>query len=68
MFAFFANQPGPQKVDGEPTVSVADLTSMFKKKKFPDGWETWPKTRRDWVTNTMDLVLAAGKEYLKYTA
>ena len=68
MLAFLANKPGAQKVDGEPAVLVADLTAMFKEKKFPDGWETWPKTSKDWVTNTTGLVLAAGKEYLRHKA
>ena len=68
LLAFLANKPGTQKIDGEPAVLVADLTAMFKEKKFPDGWETWPKTSKDWVTNTTGLILAAGKEYLRHKA
>jgi hypothetical protein len=65
LMAFFANKPGAQKVDGEPAISVADLTSMFKDKQFPPGWETWKKTSTDWVKNTTALLIDAGKEYLK---
>jgi hypothetical protein len=67
LMAFFANNPGAQKVDGEPAISVADLTSMFKDKKFPEGCQTWKKTRADWVKNTTALLLEAGREYLKLT-
>jgi hypothetical protein len=65
LMAFFANKPGVQKVDGEPAISVQDLTSMFKDKKFPEGWQTWKKTRADWVKNTTALLLDAGREYLR---
>jgi hypothetical protein len=63
LFAFLANKPGSQEVDGEPTVAVDDLQAMFIDKKFPDGWETWKKTRRDWVKNTTGLLLSAVKEF-----
>jgi hypothetical protein len=46
-------------VDGEPTVSVEDLTLMFRDKRLPDGWETWPKTRSGWVKNTLALAHSA---------
>lgn len=65
MLAFLANKPGGQQVDREPAVSVTDLTAMFKDKRFPNGWQTWPKTSKDWVSNTTALVIAAGAEYMK---
>jgi hypothetical protein len=41
---------------------------MFKEKKFPPGWETWPKTRADWVKHTLALLQAAGKEFVPFLA
>ena len=68
LFAFLAHQPGAQKVDGEPAVSVADLRAMFVDKRFPAGWDSWTKTKLDWVTNTTGLLVSAGKEYLRLKA
>jgi hypothetical protein len=65
LFAFLSHEPGARQVDGEPAVSVADLTAMFRDKKFPAGWEAWPKTSHDWVVNTTGLMIAAGHEYLR---
>lgn len=59
LFAFFTHKPGAQPVDGEPTLSVEDLRAMFEHKRFPDGWETWKKTRTDWVKHTVALVKGA---------
>jgi hypothetical protein len=63
LFAFVANKPGARKVDGEPTVDVSDLKTIFLDKRLPDGWETWKKNRVDWVKNTTGLLLSAAKEY-----
>lgn len=63
LFAFVANRPGARKVDGEPTVEVSDLKTMFLEKRLPDGWESWKKLRGDWVKNTTGLLLSAAKEY-----
>ena len=38
---------------------------MFVDKRLPEGWQTWKKTRLDWVRNTTALALAAGREYLR---
>jgi len=38
---------------------------MFVDKRLPDGWETWKKSRIDWVTNTTGLLISAANEYLK---
>lgn len=65
LFAFVANKPGARKVDGEPTVEVGDLKTMFLDKRLPDGWKTWKKNRVDWVKNTTGLLLSAAKEYHK---
>lgn len=63
LFAFFANKPGAEEVDGEPTLAVDDLKLMFLEKRLPVGWETWKKSRHDWVKNTTGLVKSAREEY-----
>ena len=63
LFAFLVNKPGAREIDDEPAVSVEDLKTMFVDKRLPDGWETWKKTRLDWVRNTTGLVISARKEY-----
>ena len=63
LFAFLANKPGAKEVEGEPVVALQDLKSMFVDKRLPAGWETWQKSRLDWVTNTTALLIGAGKEY-----
>ncbi len=65
LFAFLVNKPGAKKVDGEPALDVADVELMFVEKRLPAGWETWKKSRADWVTNTTGLLLAAAHEYRK---
>jgi hypothetical protein len=67
LFALVANKPGAREVDGEPTVSLADLESMFVQKRLPPGFETWRKTRADWVRNTIHLAAEAAKEYSRLT-
>ena len=63
LFAFLVNKPGAKEVEGEPAVAVQDLKAMFVDKHLPDGWETWKKSRIDWVRNTTSLLISAGKEY-----
>jgi hypothetical protein len=65
LFAFLANRPGAKdkEVRGEPAVAVEDLKAMFVDKRLPNGWETWKKTRADWVKNTTGLMISARKEY-----
>ena len=63
LFAFLANKPGAKEVEGEPAVAVQDLKVMFVDKRLPDGWETWKKSRIDWVSHTTGLLISAGKEY-----
>ena len=63
LFAFLANQPGAKELDGEPAVAVQDLKSMFVEKRLPDGWQSWKKSRVDWVTNTTGLLISAAKAY-----
>jgi hypothetical protein len=65
LFAFLANKPGTMLVDGEPAISVDDLKSMFVDKRFPPGWETWRKTRLDWVKNTTGLMVSAAAHYVE---
>jgi hypothetical protein len=70
LFAFFANKPGAEELDGEPALAVEDLRLMFVDKRLPAGWETWKKSRIDWVKNTTALFESAREEYkrLKQTA
>jgi hypothetical protein len=63
LFAFLVNKPGAKEVDGEPALAVEDLQAMFVDKHLPDGWETWKKSRADWVRNTTGLLVSAAKEY-----
>jgi hypothetical protein len=64
LFAFLAHKADARSIDGEPAISTTDLRAMFIDKRFPEGWETWKKTRADWVTNTTSLLISAGKHYL----
>jgi hypothetical protein len=59
------NKPEAHEDDGEPTIAVSDLETMFVQKRLPSGWELWRKTRVDWVKNTTALLISAGGEYLK---
>jgi hypothetical protein len=63
LFAFLANKPDAKTVEGEPALDVGDLKAMFVDKHLPDGWENWKKSRKDWVTNTVALVLSAHEAY-----
>lgn len=64
LFAFFANRTEAKEIDGEPTLPLKDIESMFVHKRLPEGWETWRKTRADWITNTTALIVSASKAYL----
>ncbi len=68
MAAFLANSPNTTQVrhglGSEPAYSVAELTMMFKDKKFPPGWENWKKTSADWAVSTAALAASAEKEVL----
>jgi hypothetical protein len=63
LFAFLANKPGAREVEGEPAVAVGDLRAMFVDKHLPEGWETWKKSRIDWVRDTTGLLISAAKAY-----
>jgi hypothetical protein len=65
LFAFLANKPSAEEVDGEPAVAVEDLKLMFVEKRLPAGWETWKKSRIDWVKNTKSLYDSAKEEYAR---
>lgn len=65
LFAFLANQPGRQDIDGDPAVALDDLLAMFRDKRLPDGWRNWKKSRGDWVIHTTALLLGAAREYLR---
>ena len=64
LFAFLANSPRTQQLDGEPALSLEDIESMFVHKRFPEGWAGWRKTRASWIANTTGLIVSAGKAYL----
>lgn len=61
LFAFFADKPG--RPSDEPALPVEDLRLMFVEKRLPEGWETWKKTRKDWIASTTRLVLSAARAY-----
>lgn len=65
LFAFLANKPDAEEVDDEPAVAVDDLKLMFVDKRLPAGWETWKKSRIDWVKNTKRLYDSAKEEYAR---
>ena len=65
LFAFLANKPGAEEVDGEPAIAVEDLKLMFVDKRLPAGWESWKKSRIDWVKNTKHLYDSAKEEYAR---
>lgn len=67
LFAFFANKPGAQEVEGEPALAVEDLKLMFVDKQLPAGWETWEKSAIDWIQNTRGLQDSAREEYHRLT-
>jgi hypothetical protein len=63
LFAFLANKPGAEKLEGEPALAVQDLKLMFVDKQLPAGWETWEKSAFDWIRNTKALEASAREEY-----
>jgi hypothetical protein len=63
LFAFLANSPRTQELDGEPALSLDDVRGIFVDKRLPDGWESWRKSRGDWVGYTAHLVRNAHKEF-----
>src|SRR5207248_2138336 len=73
LVAFLANSPKTVRIGGEPAFAVDDLTPMFATpeggsaadRRFPAGWETWKKTRFDWVVGTAYLMHSAWVEYEK---
>ena len=68
LFAFLAHAPNTKAIDGEPALSLDDVEAMFVRKQLPNGWETWKKTRADWVVHTTFLALGADKEYRRLRA
>jgi len=65
LFAFLANSPKTTNTEGEPALSVDDLTAMFKDKVLPQGWQEWKKTSHEWVVSTTALLHAAAVRYIK---
>ena len=63
LFAFLSNDPETAKRDGEPALSLGHVQSMFIQKELPPGWQTWKKSRVDWVLHTTALLLSAAAEY-----
>jgi len=63
LFAFLAQDPNTKEIEGEPSLSLDRVQGMFVQKRLPDGWQTWKKSRADWVVHTTALLLSAGKEY-----
>jgi hypothetical protein len=68
LFAFLTHDPNTRDIDGEPALSLDRVQGMFVQKQLPQGWQTWKKSRVDWVVHTTALLLAAGKEYHQLSA
>lgn len=66
LFAFLKNRPGAKEIAGEPALLLEDLRLMFVEKRLPDGWDSWKKTRIDWLINSAALMISAGKAYLAH--
>ena len=64
LFAFLAKSPATKEFDRQPALALEDVESMFVDKRLPKGWETWKKTRADWILNTTALMISAGRAYL----
>ena len=67
LFAFLSHDPETTELDGEPALSLGHVRSMFIQKELPDGWQTWKKSRADWILHTTALLLSAAKEYHRLT-
>jgi hypothetical protein len=65
LFALLAHDPATKQIDGEPALFLDHVQAMFVQKHLPEGWQSWKKTRSDWVVHTTALLLCAGKEYLQ---
>jgi hypothetical protein len=63
LFAFLAHSPRTKEIEGEPALSIDEVKAMFVDKRLPDGWQTWKKSRADWVMHTTWLLVSADKEY-----
>ena len=63
LFAFLAHDPDTREIAGETALSLDHVRGMFVQKRLPEGWQTWKKSRVDWVVHTTALLLAADKEY-----
>jgi len=68
LFAFLIHDPDTREIDGEPALSRDHVQGMFVQKQLPLGWQTWKKSRVDWVVHTTALLLAAAKEYHQLSA
>jgi hypothetical protein len=65
LFAFLAHDPATKQIDGEPALSLDHVKAMFVQKHLPEGWQTWKKSRADWVVHTTALLISAGKAHLQ---
>ena len=63
LFAFLSNDPATRLLDGEPALSLDHVRGMFIAKELPQGWQSWSKSRADWVLHTTHLLLSAAGEY-----
>jgi hypothetical protein len=63
LFAFLAHDPDTKQIESEPALCLDHVHAMFVKKQLPEGWQTWKKSRLDWIVHTTALLLDAGREY-----
>lgn len=61
LFAFLANRPGA----ADDAIRLDDVEAMMVDRRFPAGWESWPKKATDWLDATTRIAAAAFKAHLK---
>ncbi|NBW82100.1 hypothetical protein EBR21_10155 [bacterium] len=63
--SFLYNSPRTiRKVPLDPEFSREEIRMMFIDKKFPEGWQNWPKYSHDWVKFSVRLAVEAAKSYV----
>lgn len=65
LFSLLANRPGAVRVDGEPALKLDDVEGMYRHKRLPDGWESWPKSLLVALANLAVLAFRARAEYAR---
>ena len=67
LFSLLAHQPGAVSVDGEPALKLVDVEGMYRHKRLPEGWESWPKSMLEAFGHMAALVRHAIPQYRRLT-